>query len=123
MRKSLAYKGRSVWKGLYIPLKYNKILNKRTLIIQKRDINEIYDVHNGHGYKSVKINKQMLGFKLGQFVLTKIMGNKIHRRGKKKREKKKMNLNKKYWIIKIEYMLKISKKKISKQIYKQWDIH
>ena len=49
------------------------------------------NVYNGKNFLSVKMKKQMEGHKLGEFAMTKIMGQNMHSRniGKKKKKRKK----------------------------------
>lgn len=90
MRKFLGYKGRSVWKGIYLTSKiYNDddIMNRR-IVIFKTDIGKEVYIHNGKWFYSLKITNRHVGFRLGQFILTKRLGRYIHMSNINKKTKK-----------------------------------
>ena len=64
---------RSIWKGRYSKLEnieIKKVL-KRTRIIEPRMINKSYSVHNGQDYKTIKITRDHVGHKIGEFFSSK----------------------------------------------------
>ena len=65
---------RSKWK-LPFKLEPRKIqkwkIKKRNESIYPLDIGQTYMIYNGFSYHEVQINKEMLGRKFGEFVLTK----------------------------------------------------
>lgn len=87
--RSLGYKGRSIYKGLNI-IKYirNHQINSRTRIILNKDVNKQIYVHTGKFLKKIYIKRKYVGHKLGEFGITKDLGNKIHFRPKKKKKQK-----------------------------------
>lgn len=89
--KFLSHKGRSVWKGMFLVKPKKSDVSDffdRNLVFSKKDLNNMYLVYNGKKYYNLKIDLKMLGFKAGQFVLTKKIGSKIHKKDLKKRKKK-----------------------------------
>jgi ribosomal protein S19 len=80
---------RSSWKGLYINKINNNIKSKiweRNTIISQNFIDLEFLVYNGKEFKKVYINRPKLGFKLGEFSLTRKIREKVE---DKKRKKKK----------------------------------
>jgi small subunit ribosomal protein S19 len=75
---------RSVWKGPFIESAFvssikeskniKKILNttSRTSMILPFLIGKTVRVHNGKSFVPVKITEEMVGFKLGEFVATRV---------------------------------------------------
>jgi len=75
---------RSVWKGPFIESTFvssikeskniKKILNttSRTSMILPFLIGKTVRVHNGKSFVPVKITEEMVGFKLGEFVATRV---------------------------------------------------
>jgi len=58
----------------------------RNYIIKKSDVGTTYMVHNGKSYVGVFVEVEMVGYKLGQFVLTKQKLYHIHTKQKKKKK-------------------------------------
>jgi ribosomal protein S19 len=63
--------------------------NIRNLTISKTLVNKSVYVHNGKLFFLVSITKKMVGHKLGEFVLNKVLGRDYHLASDKKRKKKK----------------------------------
>lgn len=86
---------RSLWKGPFIDynlfkeLKSKNIVktNSRNSTILPFMINKIIYIHNGKNYVPIKIKPQMIGYKLGYFVLTRLrhVYKKVSRQIKKKK--------------------------------------
>jgi ribosomal protein S19 len=64
---------RSIWKGRYHKLEDIKNIEvlKRTRIVEPRMINKSYSVHNGNNYKTIKITRDHVGHKIGEFFSSK----------------------------------------------------
>ena len=62
--------------------KWIKIFNKN-LIIMPKDIDCIYNIYNGQIFIKIKIIKDMIGYKFGEFINTK--KRYIYKKAKKKR--------------------------------------
>lgn len=71
---------RSKWKGPYFKKKiFNSIKNKnkkiqtdcRNSIITPKFLKITFDVYNGIIFQKLEINEEMIGFKLGEFSLTR----------------------------------------------------
>lgn len=85
---------RSSWKLNYLPKSIIKQINKKkTLTIWTRDavipaslLNRLVKIHNGKEYKTIKITQEKIGFKFGEFSLTR---KPYIYKGKKKNIKKK----------------------------------
>jgi ribosomal protein S19 len=77
MRKFLGYKSRSVWKG-YNFISLNEEDCSRNYIVKLKDKGKVVKVYNGYKYILFTCLKRYVGFKLGQFVLTKKIGRFIH---------------------------------------------
>lgn len=50
--------------------KWIKIFNKN-LVIMPQDINNIYNIYNGQNFIRLKIIKDMIGYKFGEFIYTR----------------------------------------------------
>jgi ribosomal protein S19 len=48
-----------------------------------------FEVYNGKTFKTLKISKEMVGYKFGEFVFTKKLGSSIHKKKITKRQQKK----------------------------------
>ena len=96
MRKALAYKGRSIWKGKFfqfISLNKNKL--NRTYYLRKCDIGKEVYVYNGRLFYKFKILSKYIGYRIGQFIFTKKIGKNIHMKKKKVQSLKKIKKLKK----------------------------
>jgi ribosomal protein S19 len=62
--------------------KWIKIFNKN-LVIMPKDIDVNYDIYNGKNFIKLKITKDMLGYKFGEFINTK--KKHIYKKFKKKK--------------------------------------
>ena len=87
----LSYKRRALWKGPFLVVFlrnyfYNnyKIL-KKNCVIGNCERNIIYKIYNGKLFINLKIKRNFIGFKFGQFILTKKFG--IHLRKLKLKKK------------------------------------
>jgi ribosomal protein S19 len=65
-----------------------KIYNK-SLRIKSEWIGEKVFIYNGKVFQRKSIHASMLGYKIGEFVLTKRLGGKIHIKESKKKKKNK----------------------------------
>lgn len=88
---------RSSWKIPYINPKYfeNSYLKKRIFkiryknsIIGKNFIDKSVMVHNGLNFQKIDITSQKIGFKFGEFVLSKCSFYYSHLKKSKKKSKK-----------------------------------
>lgn len=67
---------RSLYKGLFYKLniltnkKYTKIYNKNLLILPEY-VNYSFSIYNGMRFIFLKIQKNMVGYKFGEFIYTK----------------------------------------------------
>jgi len=85
---------RSIWKIPYI--NYINLRNKsflyeklsRNTFISSILLNKRVRVYNGKKFLFLRIKKTMLGFKLGEFCVTKALGYTIHQKKKKKKSSK-----------------------------------
>jgi len=62
--------------------KWVKIFNKN-LVIMPQDIDIIFNIYNGQSFIKLKIIKDMIGFKFGEFINTR--KRYIYKKAKKKR--------------------------------------
>lgn len=74
---------RSKWKGYF----FNKN-NINKSIILKNLINKNIKIYNGKNFSNLIIKKQMVGFKVGEFIFTRKI-NVIHKKKNKKNKLKK----------------------------------
>ena len=86
---------RSKWKGSFITLKFLlkkkkrfKVWN-RNFVIPSTLINKHAFVHNGKIHKNIKITREKVGFKFGEFSFTRTPGVKIKPKNKLQATKKK----------------------------------
>jgi ribosomal protein S19 len=58
---------------------FNKFFTtfKRNTIISSIFLNKMLNVHNGRDLSSIRIQNSMIGKKLGEFVVTKIIGREV----------------------------------------------
>lgn len=85
---------RSKWKGKFITNNLYKdyfLKNKKNIILKKRSssiseyfINQSFFIHNGIDYLKLKITKNYINFKFGEFYLTKNFSKHISKKKKKK---------------------------------------
>ena len=67
---------RSKWKGIFInPKNFNQemstsIVSRNSSIIPNF-INKTFKVHSGKNFKEIKVTKEMLGHKFGEFLRTR----------------------------------------------------
>ena len=61
------------------------ILWDRNYIIKKEDINTRLSMYNGLKYFSILVRDNMVGYKISEFIQTKKIGPKIHRKVSKKK--------------------------------------
>jgi len=62
--------------------------SKKSTILKEMVGLQLY-VYNGKDFVTLRIQRFMIGSKIGEFVLTKQLGSSIHLRGKKKKKLKK----------------------------------
>lgn len=62
---------------------------QRSKTITEEFVGETIKIYNGKLYITVKITKNMVGHKLGEFAITKKIGSSIHQSEKNKKKKKK----------------------------------
>jgi ribosomal protein S19 len=86
---------RSLWKGPYVNIDlYNQIIRgKKNITTMDRSSTIVEDciyldinVYNGQKYKTLAIEEHLLGYKLGEFVLTKKRCIYRNKKGKKKKK-------------------------------------
>lgn len=85
---------RANWKGKFINQRFltDKILNEKTITVFSRNsaipenlIGKMVSVYNGKEFKKIFINREKVGFKFGEFSLTKKFTKKQDKvKGKKK---------------------------------------
>jgi ribosomal protein S19 len=63
------------------------ILKKKNIVIESYMIGLNFIVYNGKTFFFINIKQNMVGFKIGEFLLTKILGSDIHIDKKKRRNK------------------------------------
>jgi len=61
----------------------------RNLLISTILLNKRVKIYNGKKFLFLRIKKTMLGFKLGEFCVTKALGYTIHKKKKKKKSSRK----------------------------------
>lgn len=66
------------------------LTKSRSSTIVYNFVNRIISVYNGKTFKRIKIKENMIGHKLGEFVLTKNLGSSIHNSEKNRKKKEKM---------------------------------
>jgi small subunit ribosomal protein S19 len=62
--------------------KWIKIFNKN-LVIMPKDIDYTYNIYNGKDFIKIKISKDMIGYKFGEFINTR--KRYIYKKNKKKK--------------------------------------
>jgi len=82
MKKFLHYKGRSTWKSFWHI--NNDIFVSRNNIICNNDVGNTVYVHNGRFYVSFKVRSIHVGYKYGQFVMTRKFKKTMYVKKKKK---------------------------------------
>lgn len=85
MQKFLSHKGRSVWKGFFLKKKILK--HTRAVVINKALVGLIIKVYNGRSFFNFNILSKHIGYKLGQFVFTRVYRSKFLRKKIKKNKK------------------------------------
>lgn len=77
---------RSKWKckklNYSLALEYLEKCVDRDLYIYPRYVGLYFEVHDGNGFRLLEIKSEMVGYNLGEFILTKKLGN-IHTLNKK----------------------------------------
>jgi len=73
---------RSVWKGPYVePLFFEKSIKKEKTFIRTKSrssyilpylVGKTIKVYNGKTYVPIRVKEEMVGYKLGEFVLTRL---------------------------------------------------
>lgn len=93
---------KAIWKFPYNKLSYfigkdNNYMMDRNITLTSKYLNKLCKCHKGNVYGKLRILKQHLGHKLGEFFPTKIMGARIAYRKKLKKmlKGKKKGLKKK----------------------------
>lgn len=74
---------RSKWKGFYFNPGLDSKIFDRSAVITLSFLNKRVLIHNGRRFISLLIKESMLGYKFGEFVVTKQLGGKIHSKKKK----------------------------------------
>jgi small subunit ribosomal protein S19 len=85
---------RSVWKGPFLDLAlFKQVKNSKFVRTRSRAstilpfmLGKTIGVYNGKKYISVKITEEMLGFKLGEFIMTRL--RHVYKKNKTKGKKK-----------------------------------
>jgi ribosomal protein S19 len=80
---------RSNWKGSYLIAKScfvnNSVFYNRGVPILDCNVGETVYIYNGFKKVKVVIEESMVGYKFGEFSMTRKIGRKIHNVGKKKK--------------------------------------
>ena len=76
---------RSIWKGCFF--KNNNNLNKSSTVFNTM-LKKKITVHDGKSYKSILVDRVMVGLKIGEFVFTRKMGALHKKKVLKKKGKK-----------------------------------
>jgi ribosomal protein S19 len=76
---------RSVWKGCFY--KNNNTLNKSSVVVNTI-LKKKFILHDGKSYKTVLIDRSMVGLKIGEFIFTRKMGVLHKKKVLKKKGKK-----------------------------------
>ena len=63
----------------------NKKVSLRNTIITKKLIGLTFHIHNGKTFKFLNLKKEMVGFKFGEFIKTRVTYN-INKKKKKKKK-------------------------------------
>jgi len=77
---------RSVWKGCFYKSNNNN-LDKSSVVIHTI-LKKNFILHDGKSYKSVFIDRNMVGLKIGEFIFTRKMGVLHKKKVLKKKGKK-----------------------------------
>lgn len=64
---------RSLFKGPFFNEKKTKNLKNKNFVIMPRDVNKFLFVYNGRKFMKVKITDEKIGYKLGEFINTRIL--------------------------------------------------
>jgi len=80
---------KSCWKFPYNVYQFDKTIDgnkilKRNITLTSQYLNKVVKCHKGKVIGKLLINKQHLGFKLGSFFATKILGERIAYRKRQK---------------------------------------
>lgn len=62
---------RSNFKGPFFLNKINKYLKSKEIIIMPENVNKFYFIYNGKKFIKIKITEEMIGYKFGEFILTR----------------------------------------------------
>jgi ribosomal protein S19 len=62
------------------------LIFSKNIIITALMVGFYFLIYNGFNFKSLFIKESMIGFKIGEFIVTKQLGMKIHLEKKKKRK-------------------------------------
>lgn len=68
------------WKinGSFLESNSNNVIYNKALLLNINFLNKRFIVYNGHRFVSLLIKDFMLGHKVGEFIVTKRLGKKIH---------------------------------------------
>jgi ribosomal protein S19 len=89
---------RSLWKMPYLhPVSFQKFFLKKKFLewnhknstINQTFVDKKIKIYNGHFFKTINIVNEMIGFKFGEFIFSKIFDKYKHLKKKKKDKKKK----------------------------------
>lgn len=64
---------RSLFKSPFFNEKKTKNLKNKNFVIMPRDVNKFLFVYNGKKFMKVKITDEKIGYKLGEFINTRIL--------------------------------------------------
>jgi ribosomal protein S19 len=87
MLNFLSYKRRSLWKGFFMKREKKNLYLSRTAVLTDRHVGNTYFIHNGKRFLEFYVQKNHVGYKAGQFFVTKKIGAIIHIRKLKKKGK------------------------------------
>jgi len=78
---------RSKWKGSFTELgelNNNSLVYSRRSTVLAEHVGKRISIYNGMKFVSILIKDFMVGYKLGYFVATKLLGSQIHHKKEKK---------------------------------------
>lgn len=89
MKKFLGYKGRSCWKSFWHINVYNNEFVFRNNVICNVDVGKTVYIYNGKSFIEFTIRSIHVGYKFGQFILTRQFNKPLNKKKIKKNNKKK----------------------------------
>ncbi len=84
--ENISKKMRSIWKGCFYKNNNNGLSKSSTVV--NTMLKKKFTLHDGKSYKSILIDRSMVGLKIGEFVFTRKMGVLHKKKVLKKKGKK-----------------------------------